>query len=270
VVLTIPALLQLRGGWAAVRDERLTVLLYGIFAVAGAQLAFFNAIEHLSVGVALLLEYSGTLLVVAWQWAVAKQRPSPLTLTGIGIAVAGLVLVLRVWDAADIDPVGVLWGLVAAVGLAFYYVLSARTSSALPPLASAWAGLAVGAVALLAFGAVGLLPLRAGTAPVVLAGHSTGWVVPVLGMSLLAAVVAYCAGISGARLLGATTATFLGLTEVLFAVGFAWLLLSQRPAPVQALGGVVVLVGIVAVRAGQASSGVEASEDVGLGALSAL
>src|SRR3989442_8047428 len=64
LVLTIPALVQLRGRWGMVRRSLPAVLGYGLFAVAGAQLFFFNAVEHLSVGVALLLEYSGTLLVV--------------------------------------------------------------------------------------------------------------------------------------------------------------------------------------------------------------
>jgi drug/metabolite transporter (DMT)-like permease len=70
----------------------------------------------------------------------------------------------------------------------------------------------------------------------------------VLGLSLVAAVVAYVAGIVGARLLGAKVASFVGLTEVLFAVGFAWLLLGQLLAPVQVIGGVLVVAGIALVR----------------------
>ena len=42
-----------------------------------------------------------------------------------------------------------------AVGLAAYFVLSARTDGALPPLVSAWAGLVVGALVLVAVGNVG-------------------------------------------------------------------------------------------------------------------
>jgi hypothetical protein len=37
-------------------------------AVAGCQLAYFNAVQSLSVAVALLIEYSGVLLVVGWLW----------------------------------------------------------------------------------------------------------------------------------------------------------------------------------------------------------
>ena len=47
----------------------------------------------------------------------------------------------------------------------------------------------------------------------------------------------------------------MGLSEVLFAVVFAWLALGQRPGPVQLAGGVVVLAGIVLVRLGERPAG---------------
>src|SRR5207302_7591410 len=46
----------------------------------------------------------------------------------------------------------------------------------------------------------------------------------------------------------ATLASFVGLTEVLFAVVFAWLLLGQRLELVQLAGGVLVVAGIALVR----------------------
>ena len=58
-------------------------------------------------------------------------------------------------------------------------------------------------------------------------------------------------GILGARLLGSTLASFVGLTEVLFAVLFAWLLLAELPGVLQLVGGAVLLSGVVAVRLGE-------------------
>jgi drug/metabolite transporter (DMT)-like permease len=72
--------------------------------------------------------------------------------------------------------------------------------------------------------------------------------VPVLGLSLLAAVIAYVAGIGAARRLGAKLASFTGLSEVLFAVLFAWLLLSQLPSRMQLLGGAFIITGVALVR----------------------
>ena len=65
VVLTLPALLGLRGRVGQLRRSGGRVAAYGVFAVAGAQLCFFNAVQHVPVAVAMLQEYSGILLVVA-------------------------------------------------------------------------------------------------------------------------------------------------------------------------------------------------------------
>ena len=82
-------------------------------------------------------------------------------------------------------------------------------------------------------GGAGVLPLSAPRTDVTLLETQVSWVVPVLGLALVAAVVAYVTGIAGARLLGAKVASFVGLTEVLFAVVFAWVLLGQSLGSVQ-------------------------------------
>lgn len=248
LALTVPALVSLRGRWGLLRRRAGTVAAYGVLAVAGAQLCYFNAVGHLSVGVALLLEYLGTILVVGWLWLRHGLRPRRLTVAGTAVAVLGLAMVLDVTGSERVDPVGVLWGLGAATGLAAFFVLSASGDDPLPPVAMAWAGMGVGAAALLLLGGTGVLAVHATRAPVLFAGHRTSWLVPVLGMSLVAAALAYVAGIGAARLLGPKVASFLGLTEVLFAVVVAWLLLGQLPDPVQILGGAVVLTGVALVR----------------------
>jgi drug/metabolite transporter (DMT)-like permease len=248
LVLTVPALLQLRGRGSLLRRRGRTLTFYGLSAVAGAQLCYFMAVEHLSVAVALLLEYSGALLVVGWLWLRRGQRPGPLTVAGAVAAVLGLGLVLELVGNARLDPVGVLWGLGAAVGLAVYFVVSAGSGDPLPPLVVAWGGLTTGGIALVLAGALGVLPFEAPRTDVTLLDTQVSWLVPLLGMSLLAAVVAYVAGIFAARLLGAKVASFVGLTEVLFAVLFAWLLLGQSLEAVQLVGGALVLAGIALVR----------------------
>ncbi len=247
LALTVPALLQLRSARPSARGLR-SLALYGVFAVAGAQLCYFNAVQHLSVAVALLLEYSGILLVIAWMWARHGQRPSRLTLAGSVVALTGLILVLDLAGATKVDLVGVLWGLGAAVGLAVYFVISSATDQALPPLVVAWGGLAVGGAVLGGAIAAGALPVHATRADVTLASHHVSWVVPLLGMSLIAAAFAYVTGIAAARMLGAKVASFVGLTEVLFAVGFAWLLVGQQLDIVQGVGAALVVGGIALVR----------------------
>jgi drug/metabolite transporter (DMT)-like permease len=248
LVLAVPALIALRGRWHVARRAAGTVGLFGLLAVAGAQVAFFNAVRYLPVGVALLIEYSGIVLVVLWMWAAHGQRPRRLTIAGAVTALLGLVLVLDLTGAGRIDPLGVLWGLAAAVGLAGYFVLSARIDPELPSVSLAAGGMAVGAGLLLVLGAVGAMPMQATFGSVEFAGTRTSWIVPVIGLSLVAAVISYVAGIGAARVLGAAVSSFVGLTEVMFAVLFAWIALGELPSEVQAAGGVLIVAGIVLVR----------------------
>jgi drug/metabolite transporter (DMT)-like permease len=101
---------------------------------------------------------------------------------------------------------------------------------------------------LLALGAFGGLQLRATFGDVTFAGERMSWLVPVVGLSLVAAVISYVSGIGAARILGARLSSFVGLTEVLFAVLIAWLFLGELPVPVQLLGGALIIGGVVLVR----------------------
>ena len=264
LVLTVPAVLQLRGRWSLLRRGAGRAAAYGLVAVAGCQLFYFNAIERMPVGVALLLEYLAAVIVVGWLWLRHGQRPRRLTVVGAVAAVAGLVMVLDLGGSAQIDPIGVMWGLLAAVGLAIYFLLGAGVDEEpLPPVVMAWAGMCVGAAALAALGWAGVLPVTATTGKVDFIGHRISWVVPVLGLSLMAAALAYVAGIGAARRLGAKLASFVGMSEVLFAILFAWLLLGQLPSAVQFLGGAFILAGVTLVRAdeiGTARAGAESAE----------
>jgi drug/metabolite transporter (DMT)-like permease len=248
LVLAVPAAVALRGRWSLLRRNLGMIGLFGLLAVTAAQGCFFNAVRYLPIGVALLLEYLGIILVVGWMWLVHGQRPRRLTIAGSAAAILGLVLVLDLTGATGLDPVGVLWGLGAGIGLAAYFILSARGGAALPPVVLASGGMAVGAGVLIALGFIGALPLHATFGAVTFAGYRTSWLVPIVGLSLVAAVVSYVAGIGAARILGARLSSFVGLTEVMFAVLIAWLVLGELPTTVQLLGGVFIVAGVALVR----------------------
>jgi drug/metabolite transporter (DMT)-like permease len=248
-LVLLPAVaVVLRGRWHLLRRNARFAAAYGLIAVALCQFAYFNAVERLSVAVALLLEYLAPVLIVGYLWA-RGARPGRLTLVGVLLSMAGLLLVLDVFGAVRLSLAGVAWGLVAAGGLVGYFLLSAQEhEESLPPLALAWAGLVVGAVVLGVAGLLQVLPMRASTADVLIGGTQVAWWVPLAELAVVAAAFAYAAGIGAVRHLGATMASFLMLTEVLFAVVFAWFLLGELPRVVQLAGGALVVAGVVAVR----------------------
>lgn len=253
LVLVIPGALALRGRWHLLRESRLTVVVYGVAAVAGAQLCYFYAVSYLQVGVALLIEYTAPVAVVMWLWLRHGNKPTRLTVIGAALASLGLVLVLDVVTGAELSTTGVLWALGAMVGAATYFVISADTDNGLPPISLAAAGLVVGGVVLLAAGLLGLLPMHATTADVVYDGHVVVWWQPMLALGLVTAAFAYVTGIEAGRRLGSRLASFVALLEVLMALVFAWLLLGELPRGIQMLGGLLVLAGVVVVKLGEGS-----------------
>ena len=104
---------------------RRTVVAYGLVPIAGAQLCYYNAVAHLSVGVALLLEYTAPVLVVGWLWATTRRRPSNMTLAGVALGDRrNHVGAQRLLPDAHINAIGVAWGLAAAVCAACYFMMS--------------------------------------------------------------------------------------------------------------------------------------------------
>jgi drug/metabolite transporter (DMT)-like permease len=247
------------------RAHARTVVVYGLIPVAGAQLCYYNAVAHLPVGIALLLEYTAPILVVGWIWATTRRAPSRLTLAGVALAVLGVTLVLGVFSPAGgarIDHIGVAWGLGAAICAGFYFMMSDEVTadgSGLNAITLAAGGLVVAAVAVGALGLTGIMPLTFTANDTVLAGMTVPWLVPVLLLSVIPTALAYTLGISGVARLRPSFASLVGLSEVLFAVLAACLLLGERIGPVQAVGGIVVLLGLALARQGDRNPQVDAA-----------
>jgi len=69
-------------------------------------------------------------------------------------------------------------------------------------------------------------------------------------LALIPTAIAYTLGIMGIARLRPRFASLVGLSEVMFAVLAAWLLLGEAITPIQAVGGVVVLGGLALARQG--------------------
>lgn len=253
LVLVVPGIRALDGRWYLLRRNLGRLIGFGVLGVAATQVCYFYAITYMSVGVALLIEYLSPIVVIGWLWARYGQRPSRLTAVGAAVAIIGLVLVLNVLSGASLSLVGVAWALAAMAGGTAYFLLAAGgdEQNELPPLALAAAGMLVGGVVLLILGLLGVMPLTAGAGQAVYDGHTVPIWLPLLLLAVVTAAVPYASGVAAVRLLGSRLTSFVMLTEVLFAVLFAWLLLAEVPGPMQIAGGLVVLVGVVLVKLGE-------------------
>jgi drug/metabolite transporter (DMT)-like permease len=247
-LLLSPALVvAIRRQRGFLRRHGLLILAFGLTAVAGCQLFYFAAMQRMPVAVALLIQYIAPVLIVIAVWVRTRRAPSKAVLVGSVVAMAGLVLVVDI-SGARFDLLGTIFALCAAVCAAAYFVIAGRAGDDLPPLALAAGGLIVGAVLMGMLVATGILPFAAPSITVSLAGLQVPGILPLLWVGAVATTLGYALGVIAVPLIGSRLASFVGLSEVLFALGFAWLLLGETPAPIQFVGGALILVGVVLVR----------------------
>lgn len=243
-----PALIRaIRRQRGFLRRHGLIIVSFGLTAVAGCQVFYFAALQRMPVAVALLIQYIAPVLLVVAVWVRTRRAPSRLVIIGSVVAMAGLVLVVDI-SGARFDLLGTLFALCAAVCAAAYFVIAARAGDELPPLALAAGGLLTGTLVMAVLVATGVLPFAAPAITVQVLGLEVPGILPLLWVGAVATTLGYALGVIAVPLIGSRVASFVGLSEVLFALGFAWLLLGETPAPVQFIGGAVLLAGVVLVR----------------------
>jgi drug/metabolite transporter (DMT)-like permease len=244
-VVLVPLVLVLRGrsGFAAARRSWPQLVLYGLTGIAGCQALFFLAASRLPVGVAILLEFLGPVLVVCWLKLVRRAAVPRSAAAGVVLALVGLAFVVQIWSGLALDLVGLLAGLAAAGCQATYFLLIDRLTGQADPLVMTAVGSVVGAVALTFVTAPWALPwhLLPRTVPI---GEREGpawlfaaWII------LVSTVIAYLAGAAAVQRLSAAVGGAVAYVEVVAATVFAWLLLNERLAPAQIAGGLIVLAG---------------------------
>ena len=204
----------------------LPVLAFGL-TLAAMNGSFYAAIERIPLGTAVTVEFLGPLTLAA----VLSRRLRELTwvlLAAAGVALLGLA------DGAGpgLDPVGVGLALVAGLFWACYILASRRVGARVPGHGGLAMATAVGALALLPFGAVG-------AAHAVERPHS---LLLAAGTALLASVVPYSLELAALRRLAPHVFGVLLSLEPAIAALAGWVLLSQPLGPVGAVAvGVVVL-----------------------------
>lgn len=243
--LLVPLVLVLRGraGLRTARASWPQLALYGLTGIAGCQTLFFVAASRLPVGIAILLEFSGPVLVVGWLKFGRKVAVPRSAALGVAIALAGLACVVEIWSGLQLDLIGLLAGLGAAACQATYFVLIDKLTGVADPLVMTAAGSVVGAVLLTAVAAPWSVPWHALTDTIAIGQRSApGWMFAAW-LIVVSTVVAYLAGAAAVQRLSAAIGGAVAYVEVVAASLFAWVLLNETLTTPQVIGGVIVLLG---------------------------
>ncbi|WP_238332629.1 EamA family transporter [Kribbella jejuensis] len=241
----VPLVLVFRGraGLHAARASWKALVLYGLTGIAGCQTLFFIAASRLPVGVALMLEFSGPVLVVGWLKFGRRVAVPRSAAIGVSIAVVGLATVAEIWSGLRIDAIGLLAGLGAAACQATYFILIDNLTGAADPLVMTAAGSVVGAAVLTLIAAPWTTPWHVLVDTIAIGHrHAPGWIMAAW-LILVSTVVAYLAGAAAVQRLSAPIAGAVAYVEVVAACIFALILLGEMLRTNQIIGGAIVLVG---------------------------
>jgi len=216
--------------------------IVGVGGLLTNNFLYFEAIYLTSVATALLLQYQAPVLLALYALLVERRAPSPRLALSIVLTVAGCALVVRVYDPAALrlNFLGVLAGVGTAFAFAFYILTSRAALRFVRP----WTLVAYGYLA----ASVVWLPL---VPPwrMVAAGFPRQTWGAFLAIATLGTVVPFGLFINGLKHLPPTQASILAMLEPVVATLAAYLILGEALLPLQALGGVLVLSGVILVEA---------------------
>jgi drug/metabolite transporter (DMT)-like permease len=223
-------------------------------SVAAVNLTYYVAIDHLPVGVAIALQYTGPAMLLA-ATALLFGRPrrtgevGRLAWVAAGLTLAGAVLVSRALEGLGaLDLPGLAAGLASAVLFATYLLTAERAGQrgAEPATTLLWGFLI--AVAIWAVAAPWWSwPLSALADPGVAAA--------VAGVGLVGTLLPFALAVGAVRVISAASAGIAATSEPVFAVVFAWVLLGQRLNLAQLAGAALVVAGVVLAQLASASRG---------------
>ncbi|MFC6884529.1 MULTISPECIES: EamA family transporter [Actinomadura] len=243
VLVPLAAFLRGRALTRGLRAHLAPLLGYGTAGVAGAQAFYFVAASRLPVGVAILLEFSGPVIVLAWLRLVRRVPVHRTAAAGVAVALTGLTLVVQVWTGLSLDPVGLAAGFGAAACQAAYFLTVDRLAGHVAPLAVTTFGMVVATAALTVLATPWAMPWDVLPARIPFAGHTApGWAL-VAWIGLVSTVLAYLAGVAGLQRLPAQVGGAICYTEAVAVALIAWAVLGERLSPAQLLGGAIVLTG---------------------------
>lgn len=241
--LVLWAVLVASGGAARLRAiSRADLgLAFGLGAVGySAQAgAYFAALQRIAPGLLALLLYTFPAIVTIAAVRLGREHATPRTAAALALTTAGLVLVLVGAGTGALDPLGALLGLTAAVVYATYILTSEGIASRIGPIVLSTL-VCTGATVTLTTGSLLAGDLKLGA----LTPAGVGWLVAIAVVSTVAAIVLFFAGLDR---VGPTAASILSTFEPFVTVSLAGLVFGDTLGPLQLLGGVLILGGVIAL-----------------------
>jgi drug/metabolite transporter (DMT)-like permease len=248
VILVLIVAIVRPSAFKVTKKELPFLMAYGVLAFTLVQFLFFFTISRLPVGIGTLLAFLAPIIVALYVKFVRKQPVRNRIWIAIGLTISGLALVARVWQGATLDTIGVLSGLFLALFLTLYWILgesgqahrdalSLTTwgfifSTATWSIINPWTRFPFDVLTQTA------APMRPGWPGLPI------WLIMLIGI-VFGTVIAFLLVLGSLRRLGAARAGIVGTSEPVWASILAMAFLGEVLTPIQGIGVLVVVAGII-------------------------
>jgi drug/metabolite transporter (DMT)-like permease len=211
----------------------------GVYALQAGM--YFTALERIDASLLSLLCYTFPAIVAVAAVALGRERLHRRKTLALCLASGGLALVVASAGTGTLDPLGTALGLATAVVYSGYILVSDVIARRVPARALA-ALVASGAALTLTLGSAAVGQLH----PERMSAAGWGWLVL---LALVATVLALTLQFIGLRRVGPTTASIVSNAEPVVTVALAFAIFGEVLAPLQLLGGGLVLAGVLVLSA---------------------
>ena len=222
----------------------------GLAGVAIVQFSYFLAIDRLPISVALVIQFTGPLMVLLWLRTVHGRRLKPSLYGAVALSVAGSALVVEIYDAGAIDGLGIVFSLVAAVTFAIYLIGFERAGHRYDAFTTLTWGLGFATL-------FWLLASPPWTFPLGDLDSARGAALA-LGVVVIGTLAPFLLNVSALRHLPAARVGVVATLEPVLATLVAWAVHDQALAAPQIAGGLLVVAAVAWVQMHPPSPEVEA------------
>jgi drug/metabolite transporter (DMT)-like permease len=223
------------------------LVIFGVFGLALMQWAYSNAVSILPVGIALLFEYTAIIIVPIAARIIFKEKTTRTFWYGVALVLSGLLVVSQIW-AGGLNPAGVGFALLAAVLLAFYFLMGQHSGLTRDPLSTMFYTMTISSLFWFIVNGGKAVPFDLG-ASVPLTGNLADVItplwVPLLWLTVMGSFAPMAMGFIALKLTTAAKVSITQTAEPVFAFIFGWLWLGQSIGWLQGLGGALVVFGIL-------------------------
>lgn len=239
------------------------LILIGIFGVGMLQWTYSMAVVKLPVGIALLIEYTAVLWVPIVAMIIFRERVKKVIWLGAAMVLGGLAVVAQIWDT-QLDFIGVLFAFAASASLTIHFITGERIQRKLPTNVVMTYGMLFASLFFLPFSNLGSFDFSRLGSGLDLSGNLSGVQLPLwlalIWLGIMGSFLPMALTFLALRHLSATIVGIIATSETVLAFAFALLWLGEVITLTQALGGIVVVIGILIAQTARKQSTVKVVE----------